>query len=63
MAGWLCEQTLNRLREAPPRIIVVWASNRMDEGHPITRWIAANYRPIDDGVSREPLVLMERVRE
>jgi hypothetical protein len=61
ISEWLTEQTLEQLKRSPPPLVTAWMFNDPNIDHPVAKWIAANYRPIDDGVNRMPLVLMRRI--
>ena len=60
LAQRLSASGIERLRRNPPAMVVTWEFNSPIPGHPIDEWIAANYRRVDDGVARWPLVLLKR---
>ncbi|WP_428940250.1 hypothetical protein [Fontivita pretiosa] len=58
-APWLTARTLQQLAQDPPAMVVVWGPNPADLDHPIARWIAEHYEPLDHKF-RDELVFLRR---
>jgi hypothetical protein len=63
ISKWLTDRTLEQLKRSPPPLVTAWAFNDPNVDHPVAKWIAANYQPVNDGVNRWPLVLLQRKDE